>query len=336
MHQRHYFIVPKLNLILRSDLNVHLFLDVTKEYRSNKRFLTRVAALLYIFTIAGILKLGLGRFFLKDILLEGSYFYPIIIGGNNRLRFVESSNDCALVIAKNLTSPLFTKNAMRANCEVGFSDLRIIPDIFPINDMVYLEKQIDGLAINRIMLTDAQNKSVNAVLDSFFARQEDLSRDISVSTLLRYKKSILQKFSSEARSCYISELCKLFNSISDKIEQLIGSIDVSVCPSHGDLNRGNVFLDQDRVSIIDWEYFMYRYLKYDAIIFRYDLRHQPLSAYIEFFKGNRYLDFDVTLFLLEEIFFRILNFKEDISDSQIYVDVLVGLIDENLAIDKVI
>lgn len=206
IHQKQYFIVPKLNLIMRSKLDVYLFLDVTKEYRSNKRFLTRFAALLYIFIIVGILKLGLGRFFLKDISLKGSDFYPIIIGGNNRLRFVDSSNSNALLIAKNPNSLLFTRNALRAYCQASFSDLNVIPQIIPINDRVYLEKQIDGLAINRVALTNAQNESVNAVLDSFFARQADLSKEISVSTLTRYKKSILKNFLSETKAVYILKL----------------------------------------------------------------------------------------------------------------------------------
>ena len=55
----------------------------------------------------------------------------------------------------------------------------------------------------------------------------------------------------------------------------------------------------------------------------------------KFFKGKGYLDFNVVLFLLEELSFRILNFKEDIADSQVYVDALVELIDQNLLIDKV-
>ena len=109
---------------------------------------------------------------------------------------------------------------------------------------------------------------------------------------------------------------------------------MSVSPSHGDLNRGNVFLDQDRVSIIDWEYFMYRYVKYDIILYRYDLRHQPLLDYVEFLKGKQHLDFNIILFLLEELFFRILNFKEDIADSQVYVDSIIELIYENLLIDR--
>tara|TARA_B110000503_G_C7156999_1_gene417765 strand:+ start:822 stop:1922 length:1101 start_codon:yes stop_codon:yes gene_type:complete len=332
--EKQHFILPKLNLIICSGIDVYLFLDVTKEYRSNKKFLTRAAALLYIFIIATILKLGLGRLFLKDIFLKGSDFYPVIIGGNNRLRFVDSSNSNALLIAKNSGSLLFTKNAMRAYCMSGFSDLNIIPEIIPINHNVYLEKQIDGLAINRVLLNDAQNKSVHEGLDSLFVRQEHLSREVSVRALLRYKKYILQNFLSEAKFDDVSKLYKIFKSASDKVEKHFGVLEVSVCPSHGDLNRGNVFLDQDRVSIIDWEYFLYRYAKYDNIIYSYDLRHQSLSAYREFIKEKQHLDFNVILFLLEELFFRILNFKEDIADSQVYIDTVAELICENLLVDQ--
>lgn len=332
--EKKYFIVPKLNLILRSNVHMYFFLDVTKEYRFNKRLQTMVAAHLYISIIAVILKLGLGRFFLKDISLKGSDFYPIIIGGNNRLRFVDSSNSNALLVSKNSNSLLFIRNAMRAYCQAKFFDLDLIPQIIPINNRVYLEKQIDGLAINRIALTDAQNKLVNTTLDSFFARQEALSKNVSVSVLLRYKKSILQNFLSKGKSDSISNLYKIFKNVSDKVEYNFGMVEISVCPSHGDLNRGNIFLDQDKVSIIDWEYFMYRYAKYDIILYRYDLRHQSLSAYVEFMRGKQHLDFNTILFLLEELFFRILNFKEDIADSQVYVDTVVELIYENLLMDK--
>jgi hypothetical protein len=332
--EKKHFILPKLNLIICSGIDIHLFLDVTKEYRSNKKFLTRVAALLYIFIIASILKLRLGRIFLKDIFLKGSNFYPVIIGGNNRLRFVDSSNSNALLIAKNSGSLLFTKNAMRAYCMSCFSDLNIIPKIIPVDDRVYLEKQIEGLAINRIALTDTQTRSINNTLDSFFSRQKDMTRDITLSTFIRYKKYILKFFSASSGSDNIQNMYKDFITVCDKIEQHYGMVNISICPSHGDLNRGNIFLDQNRVLVIDWEYFMYRYAKFDFIIYKYDLRHQPLSAYVKLINGITYSEFNVILFLLEDLFFRVLNFKDDVTDSQLYVETLIDLIDEHLLLDK--
>ena len=329
-YQMQYFIVPKLNLILRSDLDISLFLDVTKEYRSNKQLLTRVAALLYIFTIAGILRLRLGRFFLKNFLLKGHDFYPIIIGGNNRLRFIDSSNSNALLIAKNSYSILFTKNAIRAYSSTSFSDLKIIPEIMSINDRVYFEKQIKGLAINRIAFTKTQNTSVNNALNSFFLRQKDLTRDIPFNTFLRYKKFILKYFLIKAGSKTKLDLYKTFVTVCDKAEDDYKMIDISVCPSHGDLNRGNIFLDQNRVMVIDWEYFMYRYAKYDFIIFSNNLRHQSLSDYVKFFNENNHSDFNIIVFLIEDLFFRILNFKDDVIDSQLHVDTLIELIYKNL------
>jgi hypothetical protein len=332
--KKSYFILPKLNLILRSNIHVNFFLDITREYRSNKRFLTMAAAHIYISFILVLLKLKLGRFFLKKISLKGSDFYPIIIGGNNRLRFVDSSNSNALLIAKNSNSLLFTRNALRAYSKAQFFDSSLIPDIIPINNRVYLEKQINGLAINRLVLTNTQNELVTAELDSFFARQQNLNRDISIYTYLRYKKFILKNFLSKAKSNHSIDLYNIFNSIGNKIEQYFGAVNISVCPSHGDLNRGNIFFDQDKISIIDWEYFMYHYSKYDITIYKYDLRHKPLSIYVEFIRRKQNIDFNMILFLLEELFFRMLNFKEDIADSQVYIDTVQELINENLSIDK--
>jgi len=218
-----YFFIAKLNLILRSNIDIHLFLDVTKEYRSNKRFLTRVLSLCYILMIAGILRFRLGRFILKGISLEGSELYPVIIGGNNRLRFVDSSNNNALVVAKNSNSLLFTRNAMRAYCKASFSELDVIPGIIPINDRVYFEKQINGLSINRISLSDSQKVIVTHSLDSFFLRQQELTRTISISTYLRYKRSILERFEVNAASAKISDLFRLFIIISEKVQHTLVS-----------------------------------------------------------------------------------------------------------------
>ena len=118
-------------------------------------------------------------------------------------------------------------------------------EIMPVNDRVYFEKQIKGLAINRIALTKTQNTSVNNALDSFFLRQKDLTRDISLNTFLRYKKFILKYFLIKATSKTKLNLYETFITVCNKVEQDYKNINISVCPSHGDLNRGNIFLDQD-------------------------------------------------------------------------------------------
>jgi hypothetical protein len=330
-----HFVIPKLNLIIRPNIDIKLFLDVTKEYRSNSRFLTRVAALIYIGLVVAAIRVRLGSLFLKVLSLETSEFYPIIIGGNNRLRFVDSSNNNALLVAKNCRSIFFTKNAMRAYHKENFFDLEIIPELLMINERVYLEKQISGIAINRMVLTDLQERLLNNSMDAFFLKQQDLSRVISLGTFLRYKTSILLNYSDRAESTKIEELSQLFITMGKRIEKYFGEYEVSVCPSHGDLNRGNVFLDGNKVNIIDWEYFMYRNVDYDPVIFRHDLRHKKLTDYVNFFERNVNFDFNVIIFLTEELSFRILNFKRDVSDSQLYIETLTRLINNKLLIEKI-
>jgi len=79
---------------------------------------------------------------------------------------------------------------------------------------------------------------------------------------------------------------------------------------------------------------MYRYVEYDFVIYTHDLRHQILADYVGFFEGKSHFDFDVILFLLEELSFRILNYKLDIPDSQVHIDAVIDLIKKRLLIDK--
>jgi len=329
-----YFIVPKLNLIFLTSADVKLFLNVTNEYKSNKKLLTKLLASTYIFLLSLVLKIGLGRIFLKVITLKSLEFYPLIIGGNNRLRFINSSNSYALVIAKNLKNTLFTKNAIRAfNCN-QFSDLEIIPDLFHLSDRVYLEKQIAGIAINRAEMKEDQHDSVKYKIDTLFSIQQNKKRNTKLSSYLRYKNFVLKNYAKDSKSDYIKSLNNVFLNIGNKILKKSESKHVSVCLSHGDLNRGNIFIDQHKVSVIDWEYFMYRYINYDYLIYNFDLRHQTLPNYIKILEKDWPSNCDLTLFLYEELFFRILNYKEDVKESRLYIDTMIQLISKNLIISN--
>ena len=123
----------------------------------------------------------------------------------------------------------------------------------------------------------------------------------------------------------------MFFSITKQVRKYFGDSEVKITPSHGDLNRGNIFYGQNKVSIIDWEYYMYRYIDYDRIIYMNDLRHKSLSNFSNFIKQAEQYDFDSIIFLVEELLFRILNFKLDILDSQMHIDEISYLIKQNIS-----
>ncbi len=322
--------VPRLNLILRRDSSVDLFLSVTKEYRSHQDFGKRLLAFGYIGLIALLLKLKLSTYFFNVLILDVSEFYPVILGGNNRLRFIDSSNSDAILISKNTSSDFFTNNAISAYQHGHFYNLDVIPPILPITGEFYLEKQVDGLAINRFSLSDSERAVVDNSLSSLFIIQEELCSVVSLEVFLKSKAEVLINYSNTFKSEKNSELIKLFFSITEQVRRYFGDSEIKIAPSHGDLNRGNVFYGQNKVSIIDWEYYMYRYIDYDRVIYMNNLRHKSLADYSIFIKQTDKHDFDTVIFLVEELLFRILNFKLDISDSQIYIDEISYLIKKNL------
>jgi hypothetical protein len=328
--QAEFIEISRLNLILRRDSNIGLFLDVTKEYRSHKSPSKRVLAFGYLGLIALLLKLRLAKYFFSVLTLEVSDFYPVILGGNNRLRFIDSSNSNAILISKNTNSDFFTGNAINAYQDSHFYNLDVIPIVLPVNSALYFEKQIDGLAINRFTLSESERALVDSSINSLFKRQKELCKVVSLDEFLKYKTEVLINYSNTRKSEKNSELTDLFSSISEQVRMFLGDIEIKIAPSHGDLNRGNVFYGENKVSIIDWEYYMYRYIDYDRVIYMNDLRHKSLANYSIFIKQVDEHDFDTIIFLVEELLFRILNFKLDILDSQIHIDEISHLIKQNL------
>ena len=327
--------VSRLNIILRRDSNIGLFLDVTKEYRSHKKAGKRILACAYISLIALLLKLRLAGYFFSVLTLDVSDFYPIILGGNNRLRFIDSSNSNAILVSKNTNSGFFTNNAISAYQDGYFYNLDLIPIVLPVNGSLYFEKQVDGVAINRLNLSKSEIAIVDSSINSLFKRQKELCKVVSLDEFLKYKTEVLINYSNTFKSEKNSELTDLFSSISEQVRRFLGDIEIKISPSHGDLNRGNVFYGEKEISIIDWEYYMYRYIDYDKVIYMNNLRHMSLSSYSTFVKQTDEHDFDTVIFLVEELLFRILNFKLDIFDSQTHIDEISYLIKQNLSNETV-
>lgn len=325
-----FILIPRLNVLFRADANISLFLDVTKEYRSHTNINRRLLAIFYIGIIAVLLKFRVANYFFKVISLEVSEFYPVILGGNNRLRIIDSANSNALLVSKNTGNEFFTKNAIKAFQQGEFLSLGAIPEVLAINNTLYFERQIKGLAINRRVMCSDETDIVTNQISNFFSVQETLSRNISIRAFMRYKTAILIHFANISKSDKTSNLVELFISVGRQVEHHLGNISIIICPSHGDLNRGNVFLDKKDVHIIDWEYYMYRCIDYDRVIYDNELRHIVLSDYLEFFKKSDLFDFSALIFLLEELSFRILNFKSDVSDSQLFIDTITMLIKQEI------
>jgi hypothetical protein len=330
----HQFLyLGRVNMLFRKDANVGLFWDLTQEYRRNTHFPTKVLALGYVALCALLIKLRLARFVFKVFTFDAPIFYPVILGGNNRYRLIDSVNKTAILVAKSSRSEFFTSNAIRASSS-NYADLGFIPAIYCLTRRVYLERQIRGMAVNRMSRNHLGDDSVERSLDLFFDRQKSTSRTISCRAFFRYKIAVLTSFSAPLQSKKISSLVDDFSKVADKLSTEMGLATIEVSLSHGDLNRGNVFIDESGISIIDWEFFLYRYIDYDRHIYFGNLRHRSLENYNRYILAMDNTSIGITLFLMEEYFFRILNYKDDLSDSEIFLRNVKTLLDSQMEKDK--
>lgn len=321
-----FILIPRLNLLIRADVNVSLYMQVTKEYKHNNSLITRHLAKLYIFLIGIFLKLKIAKYFFKYFYLRVPAFYPVILGGNNRFRLIDASNSFAIIVARDYSSIFYTKNAIRASKNPYYNDLKLIPKIFNLNSRIYYEKQIKGIAINRLHLEPDEYKKLKHTMQKFFTKQQTLHRKISKAAFFRYKEMILSRYVENTNITGIEKYFDLYKETIKKIQPLIRQTHIDVTLSHGDLNRGNIFFESSNIKFIDWEFYLYRYLPYDQIIFDYNLRHISHFEYKKLFSFKKDLYFNHLIFLIEELFFRVLNFKSEVNSSEGFFNIVNQLL----------
>jgi len=78
--------------------------------------------------------------------------------------------------------------------------------------------------------------------------------------------------------------------------------------------------------IIDWEYYSWRYAGYDRAVFEHNLRHKSMEDYLSYVSSCNTRSPDVYCFLLEELLFRILNYKSDVNGSADHIFLIFNML----------
>jgi len=324
--------IPRLNIIIRENIDPKLFLRICLEYRFHRNTLTQWIARIYIYLIYVHLLFRAPLFLHNKSTFMMPFGYVAAMGGNNRVRLIDAMNAFALLIPSDAANSFFILNILSAYKPENRFPLNLMPKIFAFSDRLYFEQQVEGIAINRLRLSKIQQKFINDEMNHYFACQSESSYAVDINSFLSSRVEILLRYGALKDDLFYSMFVDLCSDVKKFVENLNITTYVQVSPSHGDLNLGNILYSTNRIFIIDWEYCYDRYMEYDRIVYSYNLRHLSTEDYVDFVENTSLDDINVLIFLIEDILFRFINYKKDLINSNQYINCIVDLIKSKIVV----
>ena len=301
-------VIPKLNIIANKKISAALIWDLFSEYRHQRNFLKQFLSYIYTFIITLSIKLNLPFFEKRELLIDDQY--PAILGGNNRIRLISACNKYALIHAISHETKWSCDCVIRATKFYSNCGCIALPQIMSLPCGGYLEEQIKGVAINRLTVRDIAktNIELEKTLSEFFDYQRQKGFKLSIDEFFECKHDYLCEKMTSENLVSIEEI-KFFLSLKGKLKKIIESNDIECIWAHGDMNTGNIFISEDeKIYIIDWEYFGTRHQSYDRFVYSRNLRHvKSPDEYHLILKSPEVSVLDV----LEEFIFSMVNGKSD-------------------------
>lgn len=165
----------------------------------------------------------------------------LFLGGNSRVRIIDSLNDRSIIVLKD-----GYPKKMIAN-EADFrrkNNIEILPDTIKIGSRFITESLVPGVPINRLKSQDERNK-----LRTYAYRQ--LYKEIASPGIFfdgTYLKLQIENINGMLGSLDLTRL-----SVSEDLIQSFIGIEVPIAQVHGDLQDANIILTNQGVKIIDLE-----------------------------------------------------------------------------------
>jgi len=262
------YCIPSLNIIFSSKFARSIYPIVLKQYsHSHSKFIT-IAKKIYIFSL---IRIPLIRFIFSHrvfIFSNNSFFDSYVVqGGSSKIRFIDLSNNLSMLALKDSYSPydyFYNEVDFRLSNFSKYSlplyDANL--DIFIYSEPYYLN--CDYLYYNSSSYGVLKDK-VSEIYSSYI----DYSCTSNAIRINDYINKILT----------ISENLTLpvkIDSFLNKLSLMYGDVIVPQHFSHGDLQVGNVLIQNNNLFLFDWESCGSRVLFYDLIILATKARLNPL------------------------------------------------------------
>tara|TARA_Y100001958_G_C21247259_1_gene578345 strand:- start:42 stop:1148 length:1107 start_codon:yes stop_codon:yes gene_type:complete len=284
-HQQSLFYINKyLNYVASPSIKTSSFDNIFNEYYRSKFFLR--APFQYIYVYLAIRNPFRRLLSTSSISLPKSFENYIIMGGNHRIRLFSSDLKTSIVILKRGEDKKFIQNDMITRFKYGKI---LAPNIIEYGENWIKEECFKGRPLNRLrnkakienLKEDIYRKHFKSLIEpsSQIIEIEDY-KSMIFNDLSRIKNILDKNFSS---SIFI-HIKNLFNHLFRRVSKKT----ITISLTHGDFQGGNILVNGEESTIIDWESSDKRYYLYDLFTFFCEPRKS------NFLKNSFNIFFDLT------------------------------------------
>ncbi len=268
-----FYIYPRLNTVITNNP-----INEIKEYLHNEYAIS--GNLIKHFTVQLYMKLllnGNGKYSSKGLFInpiiddaDSILIYP----GNRKIRIINFSKSYIDVVLKHGFSSNMLKNEV--TFREKFEDEKFILPIKDKKDRFFREKILKGRSLARINDVEDFNMYCKKVIKIKNKFENQFLESINSKEYIEKLKIKLNDYNGKDKA-----MLKLWY---EKITKSLNNFMIPVSISHGDFQKGNVWIDENHnIIILDWETWDKRSIWYDKMIFYHRFRNSKF--YIQSLKN---------------------------------------------------
>lgn len=300
-----YFCLPLLNVIYRSDFSRKEIMKFVKSNMvGNQSFFSKLLIKFYI-----ILALMFPvRFSDKLMEIQNNSTIDVIYPGNKKLKILNFTKKSITNILKSGFDNEWLNN------EINFRNRSKFDFVLKIDECgtdYYVERMLIGKPIARLKVTN-----IKGIFPKVLNYMEQLAVDSKTLDSIEYAHKLSSDIelllkSVKEKNGYDDEHTEAINElhslILNNLVQMNPDLLIEIHTTHGDLQKGNIFIDNNqKIYILDWETVAVRLGNYDKIIYKYDLRNSynlilNFKKYINIEGSNKKNIVELYLFILEDL-----------------------------------
>ncbi len=258
-----YYIYPKINAIITNSPSEEIVKYLKNEFSSYNGFMKNIISKCYM----NLLLHTKGKLCANIVNIKADFEKPdsiMIYPSNRKIRIMDFSKEYSDIIVKKGFPAVMIKKEIEFR--TLYKEESFILSLDKTGEVSYGEKIIKGKSLARINSITDFSEYCNKVMDLKNKFENQFLESVNSKEYIEELRTKLNGYNEKDKS-----IIKLwFEKITDSLNDFI----VPVSISHGDFQKGNVWIEENHnIIILDWETWDKRSIWYDRMIFNNRFRN---------------------------------------------------------------